>query len=110
MRVALKFAYDGRKFHGYARQPNLKTVEGDLIKSLVKYGFIEDTKESRFRSASRTDKGVSALCNVVAFNTEDSKKLILERLSDEFTDILTYGITEAESDFNPRHARLRQYR
>ena len=42
MRIALKFAYDGRNFHGYARQPQLKTVEGEIIKALIKHGFIED--------------------------------------------------------------------
>ena len=74
MRIVIKFAYDGRKFHGYARQPNLKTVEGELVEALVKHNFLKDTKESVFRSASRTDKNVSALCNVVAFNTSNSEK------------------------------------
>jgi len=110
MRLVIKFAYDGRKFHGYARQPNLKTVEGELIKSLVKYGFIEDTKESFFRSASRTDKNVSALCNVVAFNTDTSKKIILQTLSTEFSSIPIYGIKDVEAEFNPRYAKLRHYR
>jgi len=110
MRIAVKFAYDGRKFHGYARQPDFKTVEGELIKSLVKHGFIEDTKESFFRSSSRTDKNVSALANVVAFNTDVSKKRILNELSNEYSAILCYGITDVDSEFNPRHAKLRQYR
>ena len=110
MRIAIKFTYDGTKFHGYARQPNLKTVEGELIKALVKYGLIEDTKESFFRSASRTDKNVSALCNIVAFNTIASKGRIMECLSNELTDITTYGIAEVESDFNPRYVKMRQYR
>jgi tRNA pseudouridine38-40 synthase len=109
MRVALKFAYDGRNFNGYARQPQLRTVEGELIKGLIKHGIIEDTNESCFRSASRTDKGVSALCNVVAFNTNSSKSNILEKLSDEFTDIIVYAIKDVNSDFNPRYAKYRQY-
>ena len=110
MRIAIKFAYDGREFNGYARQPELKTIEGEIIKSLVKHGFIEDTEESYFRSASRTDKGVSALCNVIAFNTDVSKKRILEKLSKEFSSIMIYGIKDVESDFNPRYAKMRQYR
>ena len=77
MRIAVKFAYDGRIFHGYARQPHLKTVDGELINALMKYGIIHDTEESRFRSASRTDKGVSALCNVIASNTDFTKNRIL---------------------------------
>lgn len=110
MRIALKFAYDGRKFHGYARQPQLKTIEGEIIKTLVKHGFIEDTKESRIRSASRTDKGVSALNNVIAFNTDSSKEHIFQELKDDLTDILVYGIKDVEPDFYPRYAKRRTYR
>jgi len=110
MSIALKFAYDGKKFHGYARQPNLLTVEGELIKGLRKHRIIEDAKQSAFRSASRTDKGVSALCNVVAFNTDSPKSDILNKLSNEFDDIIVYGIAKVEPDFNPRYAKLRQYR
>jgi len=110
MRLAVKFAYDGKEFHGYARQPQLKTVEGEMIKSLVKHGFIEDTKESFFRSSSRTDKNVSALCNVVAFNTNASKKHLLQTLSNDFSSILVYGVKDVDPRFNPRYAKLRQYR
>ena len=73
MRIAIKFAYDGSNFYGYARQPLLRTVEGELIRGLIKHGIIEDTNDSCFRSASRTDKGVSAICNVAAFDTIFSK-------------------------------------
>lgn len=109
MRLAIKLAYDGRKFHGYARQPHLKTVEDEIINAMIKHRFIEDVAESHFRSASRTDKGVSALGNVVAFNTNASKKDILKDSSNELTDILLYGIKEVETDFNPRYAVSRQY-
>jgi len=110
MRIALKFAYDGRKFHGYARQPQLKTIEGEIIKSLIKHGFIEDTKESCIRSASRTDKGVSALGNVIAFNTDCSKERIFQEMKEDLTDILVYGIKDVEPDFYPRYAKQRMYR
>ena len=110
MKIALKFAYNGQNFYGYARQPELKTVEGEIIKALIKHGFIEDTKESVFRSASRTDKGVSALGNVVSFNTTSSKNRILKTLSEESGDIVFYGISEVEEDFNPRYAKTRLYR
>ena len=110
MRLAVKFAYYGNNFTGYARQPQQKTVEGEIIKTLVKYGFIEDTSKSFFRSASRTDKGVSALANIIAFNTEQSTKFILDKLSDEENSIIYYGIKRVNDDFNPRHAKLRHYR
>ena len=110
MRLAVIFAYDGRKFQGYARQPQMKTIEGEIIETLIKNRFIENAKESYFRSASRTDKDVSALCNVFSFNVNTFKKRIFQILSDEFTNIVVYGIKEVKNDFNPRHAKLRQYR
>ncbi len=110
MRLAIQFAYDGRAFHGYARQPHLKTVEGDIISLLIKHRFIENAAQSKLRSASRTDKGVSALCNVVAFNTEASLKNVLRQLSKESADIIFYGLAKVSDTFYPRHARLRSYR
>ena len=110
MRFAVKFAYDGRSFSGYVRQPKLKTVEGELIKSLIKFGFIKDTKQSHFRSASRTDKGVSALGNVVAFNTNINKNSIANELNEDLTDVIIYATAVVESDFFPRHAKWRSYR
>jgi len=110
MRIAIKFAYDGRNFHGYARQPKLKTVEGDIVNYLKENEIIKGPKKSILRSASRTDKGVSALGNVVAFNTDFSKENIVNYLIIENSSIVIYGIKEVESDFYPRYAKLRQYR
>ena len=110
MRVALKFAYDGKNFNGYARQPNLKTVEGAIIDLLVSHGFIQDTKESIFRSASRTDKGVSSLGSVVAFNTDKSINNILQELNINSKEVLFYGVKEVDPDFYPRYAKQRIYR
>ena len=110
MRIAIKFAYDGKKFQGYARQPNMKTVEGELIKNFTQQDFIEDATKSCFRSASRTDKGVSALGNVVAFNTDSSKEHIFQTLMSKMADILVYGIKIVEPNFYPRYAKWRMYR
>lgn len=110
MRIAVKFAYDGRKFYGFARQPKLKTVEEEILNILVENGFIKGPKESHFRSASRTDKGVSALGNVIAFNTDSIKKNIIKKLNSDLKDIFLYGMKEIESDFFPRYAKWRSYR
>jgi len=110
MRVALKFAYNGKNFYGYARQPKLKTVEEEIINSLVKYDLIKDPKLSCFRSSSRTDKGVSALGNVIAFNTENFEKEIINKLNKESKDILFYAFKIVDDGFYPRYACLRQYR
>lgn len=110
MRVAVKFAYDGKDFSGYARQPGQKTVEGILLGMLIKNGVIDDMKDTCFRTASRTDRGVSALGNVCAFDTTVSQEQILLRLTDDGSDIFVYGVHQVDPRFYPRYAKQRQYR
>lgn len=109
MRIALKFAYNGMDFHGLSRQPNVNTVEGKIINSLIQKELIRDVKNSNIRFASRTDKGVSAFGNVLTINLIDEKN-ILNELNSEFDDIIFYAITNIDSTFNPRHAKQRVYR
>ncbi len=109
MRIALKFAYNGLKFQGYARQPKLKTIEGEIIDLLIQNNVISDAKEAKFRSASRTDKGTSALGNVIAFNTLLTKKNVFKKLYNNKKGILFYGIKNVEKDFYPRYAKFRIY-
>ncbi len=63
---AIVFAYDGRAFAGYARQPGVSTVEGALRSSLepIAPGF------RRMAVAGRTDRGVSASAQVVSFRAD----------------------------------------
>ena len=110
MRVALKFAYDGKDFSGYARQPGRQTIEQALLDLLIKRKILDDAKTSCFRTASRTDRGVSALGNVCAFDTACSKKKIYRLLTNETSDIFIYGVQSVEPGFYPRHAKQREYR
>ena len=110
MRYALKFAYDGAGFDGYARQPEGNTVEGEVVKAMTCMGIIEDITTSRFQSASRTDKGVSAAGNVMAIDTEFNKEGIIQTLNSELKGIRFYGIAEVGDDFNARRAKQRWYR
>jgi tRNA pseudouridine38-40 synthase len=110
MRVAVKFAYDGRGFSGYARQPDRKTVEGDLLQLLSDWGAIESLQEARFRAGSRTDRGVSALGNVVAFSSKLSVDDLRSQMPGAVPGIVVYGVREVEESFYPRYAMQRQYR
>lgn len=110
MRYAIKFGYDGTGFVGYARQPNFRTVEGKIINVLLEYGVMDNLTCAKFQSASRTDKGVSAYGNVVAFNTAFEKKAVLSALNAKCKDIWFHGIAEVEDSFNPRYANERWYR
>lgn len=108
-KIALRFGYIGLHFHGYARQPTVPTVEGTLIEKLIKREIIDSVKDAEIRCASRTDKHVSALSNVITFYSNNSAKDILFLLSDDFNAIFPYGIAEVSDEFNPRHAISRTY-
>ena len=111
MRYAFKFAYDGINFHGYARQPNVYTVEGAIINTLEILRLINNPKINRFGSASRTDKGVSALGNVIAFDCYYDLSIdVLKEINEELEDIWFYGFREVDQKFYPRFAKLRHYR
>ena len=106
MRVALKFAYDGTKFHGYARQPDVRIVEGEILRALDEIG----ARHLRFRSGSRTDKGVSALGNVIAFDTNFRAEELCGALNSKLEDIYFYGYARVPLGFWPRYAEERWYR
>jgi tRNA pseudouridine38-40 synthase len=110
MRYALKFAYDGTRFEGYARQPGKTTVEGEVIKAMTGLGMITSAPTAGFRSASRTDRGVSAAGNVIAVDTEFPYAGIADAINSKLEGIVFWGIARVPDDFNPRHARLRHYR
>jgi len=110
MHLAVKFGYDGSAFHGSQRQPDVRTVEGDVIEALVSNHAIDDPGTARFQCASRTDRYVSALGNVVAFDTTMPAADVLGILNAKLEDAWFHGYAEVQDDFNPRHAKSRWYR
>jgi tRNA pseudouridine38-40 synthase len=110
MRVALKVAYDGRAFSGHQRQPDARTVEGECLLALRSAKIMQDPKEAFFRSASRTDRGVSALGNVIAFNTAFQPDDVVGAFNDRARDVWAWAVAEVPDSFHPRHALQRWYR
>jgi tRNA pseudouridine38-40 synthase len=108
--AAVMIAYDGRDFTGSQRQPDGETVEDECIRALRKIKAVESVKGSRFRTASRTDRGVSALCNVIAFDTRFKADHLLQALNAASENVYFYGYAEVGSDFSPRRAKQRWYR
>ncbi len=109
-RFAIQTFYDGTNYHGYQRQPNLKTVEGTLVESLIKSGYIESPETNHFRSASRTDRFVSAIGNVFAFNSE--KNIILDLLNATLPSdksIICWSYAEVSNDFTPKYSKSKKY-
>ncbi len=101
--MLLKFAYDGTKFYGYQRQPDLPTVEGEILRVLRENGIAEDMK-----SASRTDRGVSALGNVILIHTNMEPRKVIGILNSNLDRIYFHSFSL--HNLNPRHAEKRWYR
>lgn len=64
--VLLTVAYDGGPFAGFATQPGQRTIAGELLGALRAL----DPKVKEIRGASRTDAGVHAHGQRVAFDTD----------------------------------------
>ncbi|MBW6461529.1 MAG: hypothetical protein K0B07_00565 [DPANN group archaeon] len=90
--MILKVAYVGKDFCGSQIQVKGRTVEGEVISALERLDFI-DEDAPRFRIISRTDKGVSACCNLARL--ESKKNIDIERLNHELpTDVFILGKSE----------------
>jgi len=109
-RAAVKAAYEGRHFTGSQRQPGAFTVEGEVLRALKRIGAVKDPRESRFKAASRTDRGVSSLGNVFAFDTDFRKDELIRALNAATEKVFFYALAEVALDFSPRRARGRWYR
>lgn len=70
---AFRVAYDGREYAGFQRQPHTRTVEGTLLRALADHGLIDRGDSPThavppgYAAAGRTDAGVSALAQTIAF-------------------------------------------
>ncbi len=109
IRVALKLAYIGTDFYGFQRQPDLRTVEGELLKALEEAEIITNLGQSNYSIAGRTDRGVHALGNVISFRSE--KIPIINQINDLLpNDIRIIGSAQVPLGFKTRFAHRRHYR
>src|SRR2546425_1227696 len=109
MRVALKIAYDGGAFFGHQRQPDRRTVEGECLAALRAGNILQNPRESFFRSASRTDRGVSAVGNVIAFDAALQGDAVVGVFNDHAEGVWAWACSEVPPAFHPRHAIERWY-
>ena len=110
MRLRLTIAYDGTAFRGWAMQPGLRTVEGELGDALHRTFSSWDG----LQVAGRTDTGVHALANVASVDVEGGAPAgrAREALNVALpSDLVVLSAEEAAPDFHARYsARARSYR
>jgi tRNA pseudouridine38-40 synthase len=110
MRIALKLAYIGTEFHGSQIQPNVETVEGELFKALRNLGIIESPKSANYICAGRTDAGVHALGQVVAFDTDKPNLAIPRIVNSELSrTVWAWAHAEVPLDFDARRDAVSRY-
>jgi tRNA pseudouridine38-40 synthase len=111
MRLAFRLAYLGTFFSGLQYQPDKRTVEGDFCHSCLNIGLFSDKKAAHVQFAGRTDRGVSAQGQVVAFSTEQPERAIKSLNKALPPEIWCTGHAIVPEDFNPRyHTVMRTYR
>ena len=123
MRLRLDLAYDGTDFHGWAAQPDLRTVEGELSAGLTR--ILRTEEPVRVTVAGRTDSGVHALGQVVHLDVDpadlegvrgNSDRPLLEALVTRLRgvlppDVAVHRATRAPEGFDARFsATSRRYR
>ena len=103
MRFLIKFSYDGTNFVGFQRQPNKRTIQGELEQALTK---INDNKKTTITATGRTDKKVHALIQYahtdidVSINENKLRRAMNSFLPD---DIHVISTTIVDKDFNARY-------
>ncbi len=111
MRIALKVAYLGTDYHGFQVQPDVKTIEGEIFRSLRELNIINNPHEANYIAAGRTDRGVHALGQVIAFDTDNPDVAIPRAINSRLRNIWTWARAEVPSDLDPRRdGRYREYR
>lgn len=99
--IRLTLAYDGADFAGWARQPGQRTVQGTVEDAILTMnGAPVD-----LRAASRTDAGVHALGQVVAFDAVRDIPALgwLHGLNSELPDdVVVLDVCSCAEGYNPR--------
>lgn len=117
-RFRIDLGYDGTDFQGWAKQPELRTVQGELLEALAKI-FGPSAEDFGMRVGGRTDAGVHALGQVCHIDITKEQLHRLgrtpfgaQRLQSLLpNDILIYSITEAKPGFDARFSAVgRSYR
>lgn len=106
----LRFGYDGSGYYGWARQPRLRTIEGEIRRGLIRHGIASSVSAARLEVASRTDRGVSAVANALTLSSPRAAPALFRSLNGIAPDIAFTAASEVSEGFRVRSATRRVYR
>ncbi|MGJ9421942.1 tRNA pseudouridine(38-40) synthase TruA [Aeromicrobium sp. CF3.5] len=106
MRLRIDLAYDGARFHGWASQPGLRTVQGEIESTIATVLRLDVAPP--LTVAGRTDSGVHARGQVAHVDLEDTEPATLERRLQRALpdDISIRRVTPAPPDFDARFSAI----
>ena len=109
-RFALRIAYDGTDFAGWARQPAVSTVQESIEGAL--YDVLGRRERPRLSVAGRTDAGVHARGQVASFESDRVGGRLLPGLNGLLPPTIRVdGVAEVEPEFDARRsAAAKTYR
>jgi tRNA pseudouridine38-40 synthase len=97
--------YDGSGFCGFQKQKTSRTIQGEVESALHLVGW----KGTSILAAGRTDSGVHAIGQVIAFDLEwkHSNKDLLRALNSNLPhDVAVQSVIRVRADFHPRYFAL----
>ena len=106
MRYFMTMSYDGNDFKGFQKQPNERTVQGELESVLTK---INGDKEVSVKASGRTDAGVHAINQKAHFDMDgemDCDKLLKSVNSMLDSDIYVKNIETVSDNFHARFSAI----
>lgn len=106
MRLRLDLSYDGTGFRGWAIQPGLRTVQGEVEAAIAM--ILRLPRPAQITCAGRTDAGVHARGQVAHVDLDDVDPVYLERRLRRLLpdDITLRALTSAADGFDARFAAL----
>ena len=117
-RLHFRIGYLGDAFHGSQIQPDVRTVQGELIHAFQKLGWIsKDDEEHNLVLSSRTDAGVHVRLNGGTVRVAQSlwnsitPRKFVRAVDDLLPDEISFlDVRKVAMDWNPRMASHRVYR
>ncbi|KAI4388492.1 hypothetical protein MLD38_000814 [Melastoma candidum] len=107
-KIAIFFAYCGVGYQGMQKNPGAKTIEGDFEEALYHSGAVPEAERGMpkrwdWARSARTDKGVSAVGQVVSGKFYIDPPGLVERLNENLSQqIRVFGLKRVTASFSAK--------
>lgn len=97
-------AYRGLNYFGFQKQPDRPTIQGVIQKALKQLHL-----STNFKFMSRTDRGVSAVRQVLLFKHNLLKRDVIIKLNEELADVKLYALASIDEFSFKRDILYKEY-